>query len=283
MTLCILGRQPLLGLAELEQLFGSSAVRPIAGGFAQVDAEVDLDRLGGSVKTAKHLTTIQGTNPQKAFDYCRRELPKHLQYLPEGKLKLGVSLYGLDMPVAKLNANVLSLKKAVKSAGKSVRVVPNTELALSSAQTYHNKLTAELGMELVLVKDGENILLGQVLQVQDISAYAARDQARPKTDAFVGMLPPKLAQIMINLAMPQTSSDDVKFSRTSAARVSAAASATETRHEAVLEDFDSSREIENSNKLRILDPFCGTGVVLQEASLLGYNAYGTDLSEKMVD
>ena len=32
----------------------------------------------------------------------------------------------------------------------------------------------------------------------------------------------------------------------------------------------------------ILDPFCGTGVVLQEALLKGYAAYGTDLSEKMV-
>ena len=32
----------------------------------------------------------------------------------------------------------------------------------------------------------------------------------------------------------------------------------------------------------ILDPFCGTGVVLQEALLMGYKAYGTDISEKMI-
>ena len=32
----------------------------------------------------------------------------------------------------------------------------------------------------------------------------------------------------------------------------------------------------------LLDPFCGTGVVLQEAALYGYEIYGTDLSEKMV-
>ena len=32
----------------------------------------------------------------------------------------------------------------------------------------------------------------------------------------------------------------------------------------------------------ILDPFCGTGVVLQEALIMGFNAYGTDLSEKMI-
>ena len=35
--------------------------------------------------------------------------------------------------------------------------------------------------------------------------------------------------------------------------------------------------------LRLLDPFCGTGVILQEAALLGYPVYGTDLSEKMID
>jgi len=33
----------------------------------------------------------------------------------------------------------------------------------------------------------------------------------------------------------------------------------------------------------VLDPFCGTGVVLQEALLDGYNAYGTDLSERMIE
>lgn len=37
------------------------------------------------------------------------------------------------------------------------------------------------------------------------------------------------------------------------------------------------------NPFRVLDPFCGTGVVLQESLLLGYAAYGSDLSDKMVD
>ena len=33
----------------------------------------------------------------------------------------------------------------------------------------------------------------------------------------------------------------------------------------------------------ILDPFCGTGVVLQEALLMGYGAYGTDLEPRMIE
>ena len=76
--------------------------------------------------------------------------------------------------------------------------------------------------------------------MQDIDAYTKRDQARPARDAKVGMLPPKLAQILINLC-------------------------------------GSLRK-----GATILDPFCGTGVVLQEALLMGYRAYGTDISERMI-
>src|SRR5690606_27364531 len=77
-------------------------------------------------------------------------------------------------------------------------------------------------------------------------AIARRDQGRPKRDAFVGMLPPKLATIMVNLATAPAGP-------------------------------------ETSKPATVLDPFCGTGVLLQEAMLLGFNAYGTDLSERMIE
>lgn len=241
-TICILGRQPAIGLAELEAVYGADAVRPIGASIALVEAKVDFARFGSLIKIAKLLTPLDGINPQKGLDYCRRALPEHLGYLPEGKLKLGVSLYGLQMPLHKLNANVLSLKKVVKQHGRSVRVIPNTDLALSSAQTMHNQLTSDLGMELVLVKDGEHMLLGQVTNVQDINDYGRRDRGRPKRDARVGMLPPKLAQTIINLAVA-----------------------------------------DSQTPLTILDPFCGTGVIPQEALLQGYNVIGTDLEPRMID
>lgn len=241
MTICILGRQPAIGLAELEAVYGASAIRVVSDTIAVVDAEVDFARFGSLIKTAKLLTPLPGTNPQKGIDYCRRAMPEHLGYLPEGKLKLGVSLYGLQMPVHKLNANVLSLKKVVKNTGRSVRVVPNTDLALSSAQTLHNQLTSDLGMELILVRDGDQMLLGQVTAVQDINDYTRRDRGRPKRDARVGMLPPKLAQIIINLAVGQA-----------------------------------------DKPITILDPFCGTGVIPQEALLQNYDVIGTDLEPRMV-
>jgi tRNA (guanine10-N2)-dimethyltransferase len=37
-----------------------------------------------------------------------------------------------------------------------------------------------------------------------------------------------------------------------------------------------------NNQKRVLDPFCGTGVILQEAAILHHAIYGTDLVDKMI-
>lgn len=252
MTICILGRQPAIGLAELEALYGSHAVRPIGTQCAAVDASIHFKRLGGTQKAGTLITTIQGNDPQKAFTWMQQNLPAHIGSV-EGKLKLGVSFYDLKVPVQRLNANTLSLKKAFKTIGQSVRVIPNTEPELSSAQTYHNNLTDERGCEIMVIRDGGSMILARATDVQGIDAYRKRDQERPHRDNFVGMLPPKLAQTIVNLA--SFTLDD--------RRSSTATDSTKT------------------NPV-LLDPFCGTGVVLQEASLMGYQLYGTDISEKMV-
>lgn len=249
MTICILGRQPALGLAELEALYGADAVRPVGESAALVDANIHFKRLGGTLKAGTVLTSIPGTNPQKAFSWLQSNLADSIEKV-DGKLKLGISLYGLAMPVAKLNANALSLKKVFKQAGQSVRIVPNTELELSSAQTYHNNLTDERGCEIMLIRDGDVTIIARATDVQGIDAYRKRDQERPHRDNFVGMLPPKLAQIIINLA-------------------------------AFTLDEERGKAPAHDKQQTLLDPFCGTGVVLQEAALMGYALYGTDVSEKM--
>ena len=251
MVITILGRQPAIGLAELEALYGSEAIRPVGENAALVDAQINFKRLGGSVKAGTLITTLQGTDPQKALLWLQKNLSEHVETV-EGKLKLGISLYGLKMPVAKLNANALSLKKVLKQNGQSVRIVPNTEVELSSAQTYHNNLTDERGCEIMILRDGDSTIIARATDVQGIDAYRKRDQERPHRDTFVGMLPPKLAQTIVNLAAFTLDEDRGKA--------------------------DTPGDISPT----VLDPFCGTGVVLQEAALMGYQIYGTDLSEKMV-
>ncbi|MEO5627908.1 MAG: hypothetical protein ABIQ89_03395 [Candidatus Saccharimonadales bacterium] len=241
-SLVVLGRQPALGLAELESLYGADSLRPVSAQIAVLDrdhTDINFSRLGGSIKLAKVLTHINVTAWPQVVRYIAKNLSDYIQDMPEGKIRLGLNVYDFRIDVREINRTGLELKKAIKKAGRSVRVVPNTGLELNSAQSMHNQLAGPTGLELIIVKDGNTTILAQVTDSQDINTYAARDQARPKRDARVGMLPPKLAQIIVNLA--------------------------------------------GESKTRLLDPFCGTGVILQEATLDGYNAYGTDLEPRMID
>ncbi len=244
----ILGRQPAIGRAELESLLGAEHVAPLGEQAMACDiapGEITFARIGSSIRLAKVLTAIDATQWPAIARYLADAFPEHLDYLPaEGKLKLGLSVFGLNVTTQQLFRTGLELKKICKKAGRSVRLVPNTEPALSSAAVLHNQLTSELGWELLLIKDGNKTWLAQTTAVQDITAYAHRDQNRPKRDARVGMLPPKLAQTIVNLATGPLAPDDETV---------------------------------------VLDPFCGTGVILQEALLMGYGAYGTDLEQRMVD
>lgn len=264
-SLIILGRQPLLGLAELESLYGAGKVRP-AGKHAAI-VEVDpcrlaFNRLGGATKFCKILTMLDTTNWKQIEKFLIKVSPDFSTRMPEGKMHLGLSLYGFEESLKQVEATGLSIKKAIRKTGRSVRLAPNKSTELNTAQITHNKLLSQNGWELVLVRDGQQTIIAQTIKVQDIESYTLRDRGRPKRDARVGMLPPKLAQIIINLA-------------------------TGKLPEEKLSSICDTPAGENIPKpalgQTVLDPFCGTGVVLQEATLMGYEAYGTDIDPRMVE
>jgi SAM-dependent methyltransferase len=254
---CILGRQPALGLAELERLYGPARIRPLKGAaLLDIDAaDINFKRLGGTIKVARILNVIDSLKWPQLIDYLLKTVPQHLQFLPDGKFTLGVSAYDLPVSAGQINKDLLKVKKVIKNTARPVRIVPNKLPHLNSAQVLHNKLTSRGAWELVFIKDGNQTILAQTMFVQDIEAYAARDQARPKRDARVGMLPPKLAQILINLAVGDL--------------------------ESKLPESDNKAF--GLTRLTVLDPFCGTGVVLQEALLMGYSVVGADLEPRMVE
>lgn len=249
MQVAILGRQPKISLAELESLFGAEKIQQVSTYAALVDFGEPLpqQRLGGTIKSAKLLTRLENTGLEGAFAHLGISIPHHLTHLPEGKLQFGVSVYGFKAQKNWLLRQMLELKKIIKKNGRSVRIIENKFESLETAQILYNKLTGPLGWELLIIKDGADVILAQTYAVQDIDAYAARDFERPMRDARVGMLPPKLAQIIINLAVR-----DLQLAT-------------------------------NDRPITILDPFCGTGVILQESLLMGLNALGSDLDPRMCD
>ena len=230
----IAGRQPLISLAEIQALYDKSA--RLVGKklvFFNIDEDdeenisPDINRLGGSLKLGRF------------FDTDFSKLAKFLATAhPEGKITLGISDFSKQKKSGLAKQKSMELKRNLAKIGRSVRVITSNEPEISSATAHHNQLGEKAGCFEIFLIDREIYLS---LGTQNITAYTERDQARPARDAKVGMLPPKLAQILINLCgkLPEGA--------------------------------------------RVLDPFCGTGVVLQEAAIMGYIPYGTDLNERMVE
>lgn len=256
-SLIILGRQPAIGLAELESLFGAELVQPLGKHAATLSIppeKIDFARLGGAIKLCKIVRSFKAQDWQKAQQLLQAE-PAAFAGLPEsGKLKVGLSAYNFPVSPQRVFAGGLALKKALRTRDRSVRLVPvNEGTALTSAQILHNRLTGNSGREFILIREGTTTICAYTIAEQDITTYTQRDRGRPKRDARVGMLPPKLAQTIINLA------------------------STRTLLEAITETPAGQEPA------CLLDPFCGTGVVLQEALLMGYSAQGTDLEPRMID
>lgn len=230
----IAGRQPLISLAEIQALYDKAA--RLVGKklvFFEIDENgeenisPDINRLGGSLKLGRF------------FDTDFSKLAKFLATAhPEGKITLGISDFSKQKKSGLTKQKSMELKRSLARMGRSVRVITSNEPEISSATAHHNQLGEKAGCFEIFLIDREIYLS---LGTQNITAYTERDQARPARDAKVGMLPPKLAQILINLCgkLPEGA--------------------------------------------RVLDPFCGTGVVLQEAAIMGYIPYGTDLNERMVE
>jgi hypothetical protein len=264
-SLMVLGRQPSLGLAELESIYGDDKLRLVGKDCVVVDVDPCLlafKRLGGSIKFCKILTTLDTNKWSDVEAFLIKVSPQQIASMPEGKMHLGLSLHGFNLGPKQILASGLKIKKVLTPTGRSVRLVPNLEATLSSAQVHHNKLTEPTGWELVIIKDNNQTIIAQTVMVQDIGSYTKRDRFRPKRDAKVGMLPPKLAQIIINLAVGKLPEDELKS----------------------ICDIPAD-QITPPPKLSqtILDPFCGTGVIIQEALLMGYSAIGSDLDQRMVD
>lgn len=242
MIVCILGRQPELGLAELSALYPSTSLFSNAAVCVDVDT-LDIQTLGGSQKAGRVIKQLPTTDWAKVS----REIIRHYQNAwssAESKVTFGMSIYGAPAPrLNDLNRLTSTLKRTIKQTGTSIRHIPNSSIELNTAVSHHNKLGLHpRKVEIMVVIGKQQTIIAESIGAQNITALARRDQGRPKRDAFIGMLPPKLALMMVNMGLGAT----------------------------------------NPTTAQILDPFCGTGVVLQEAYLRGATVHGSDLNPKMI-
>ena len=249
----ILGRKHLLSIAELCRTLPKTAkILDISteGLVAALETPMDhpqsaLNRLGGTIKIAEVFNEDIISTSQIA-DATGSYLAERFAGA-ESKFPYALSLYSFGQkPDHVLRKTLNSIKKILVSAGLKSRFINKNFQNPESAAINGEKLLSK-GAEIVAIKGSKKIFLGRTVALQDFEDYGRRDFSRPERDPRLGMLPPKLCQIMINICGTALS-----------------ASAAQT--------FD----VRKSSKI-VYDPFCGIGTVLAEALLMGYDAVGSDI------
>lgn len=144
----------------------------------EINAPAWIELLGGTQKILRAITTTHDTNPIIT-------ITKHLQLAQiEGKL-----VFSLSGDEAKTRAK--EVKKRLKDIGRSVRYVEPK----NAATVEYNHLIGKKGD--ITISHGS---VWFTVALQPFADFAHRDYGRPMADSKRGMLPPKLARMMINIA-----------------------------------------------------------------------------------
>lgn len=195
----VLGNHPALSRAELEaRLLFTDRHHPTPQFFLgtvakAINSSEFIKTVGGTIKMGRIITTTT-SRPHDIF-LASLEILKAAA--KSGKFNFGMSSYGIDtFDTRKVG---LALKQELKNQGVSCRLVVSREKTLSSVVVEQNKLVSS-GRELVYIGDHQRMLIGVTEAVQPFKSLSDRDYGRPARDDYSGMLPPKVAQIMLNLA-----------------------------------------------------------------------------------
>ena len=200
----VLGTNPALSLAELQAVLNLKNPDLIGADFLIADIAGEIvptnliTKLGGTIKIGLIKKEIKATNKtEELLNIVSKLALEKKQACPTGKFNFGFSDYG-NYYFNKKDLGI-KLKKYFKDKKINSRFVVSQEKTLSSVVVTQNKLLTR-GIEIVLAEKNKQIFIGETLAVQPFKDLSRRDFGRPARDDQSGMLPPKLAQIMINLA-----------------------------------------------------------------------------------
>jgi len=193
----ILGREFRLSLAEVENLFPTAIFEYVNEQFALVseiseeEVRAVFPYMGGTIKVIKILDEVKDVP-----DFMTVAKSYLEQVDRTNKVPFAVAGYGEKFDNF---ATGLRIKKFLKSCeDKSFRLVNKEPKNINSA-VYKKEHLSESETELNFVKAGKIAYFGVTVAYQDVDLYAERDMDKTR-DMGVGMLPPKLAQMMINLS-----------------------------------------------------------------------------------
>lgn len=179
-----LGREKQLSIAELNAFFKKPI--EVRGDIALLEIELSdpqktLNQLGGILKISRVVN-------EPISDLI-------LAQKPSGKICFGLSFFPENK--TRLRNELKKIKNELKAAGRNSRFI-NKDGNLDSATIVKGGLLED-GTDFNFIGGLIGGLVSQTVAVQDFIGYSLRDYEKPARLARAGMLPPKLAQLMINL------------------------------------------------------------------------------------
>lgn len=233
-----LGSTPQLSFAELLAVVGSEP-KHLTESFVTLELNDEksptefIDQLGGTIKIYEGLQVF-------AHDVSSEDLKKAVvavltEIAAGNKISFSLSEIGRDHLE---HISETEIKHELRQAGIPSRYIEAPPGGLSAAVLLHRKNLVELS----ILHTVDSIHLLKSVSVQNIDAWTIRDRGKPYADRKRGMLPPKVARMMLNI----------------------------------------NAQYDKSEKRLVYDPFCGTGTVLIENMSLGFMSLGSDIDEAAV-
>ena len=142
----------------------------------------------------------EGLAEQALLSAMIEHLPVTAAAAANERLVIGISADNAALSARRLKRLGYDLKDLLAKRQVRSRIVfaaDGTEL--SAAAIKHNHLTAK-GYEWVIGKDHQGFWLAKTVAAYDPDRDAWLDRGIPKSDAKSGMLPPKIARMMVNIA-----------------------------------------------------------------------------------
>ena len=190
----LLGREFKISVAEILSVF------PNAHTIYQSKEILILDNISKEeiLEKISHIGwTIKVTTIEKTTKSIQDALIEKAPY--EGKFRYGLNLFWERKSLKDI---LMKVKKHLRSNDISARFTNKDFKNLNAAQIIgENLVKRESDFNFIFTK--EITYFGQTIWIQDINSYGERDYSKDR-DMQIGMLPPKLSQMMINLSGGRT-------------------------------------------------------------------------------
>jgi tRNA G10 N-methylase Trm11 len=188
----VFGRTPMLACSELLSVYPGVHVAYIhphavrVTGLPESAAEA-MERLGGTVKIGREIVLEEDVAPST--------LAKCI-YTVAGEKPVTFAISQIEEPVSR--SFLSSVKNELEAlGGKSVRFMESRHGGgLSGAQEKEKGL-----IELLSIPTDGKTVISVIEATQDIDIWSKKDYERPFADPKKGMLPPKVARMVVNLAI----------------------------------------------------------------------------------